>query len=48
MKTQVFDPENPWNDSKVYWHSILNFGIITTDYEGNIIDFVFNFLNLDI
>jgi hypothetical protein len=39
MKTQALDPQNPGNYFKVDWHSVLNFGIVITDYEGNIIDF---------
>ena len=39
VKTLVLDLKNPDNDSKVDWHSMLNFGIIITDYEGNIIEF---------
>jgi hypothetical protein len=46
MKTQVLDPKNPCSDSKVDWHSMLNFGIIITDYEGNIIDFDFYFFKI--
>jgi hypothetical protein len=38
VKTQVLDLKNPGNDSKVDWHLMLNFGIIITDYEGNIIE----------
>jgi len=33
MKTEVLDPKNPGNNSKVDWHLMFNFEIIITDYE---------------
>jgi hypothetical protein len=44
VKAQLLHPNNPCNGSKVDWHSILNFGIIITDYEGNIIDLDVSFV----
>jgi hypothetical protein len=38
VKTLLLDLKNPRNDSKVDWHSMLNSGIIITDYEVNIIE----------
>jgi len=46
MRTEVLDPNNPGNDSKVDWNSVLNFGIIITDYEVNIIDFEVSFFKV--
>jgi len=46
VKTLVLDLKNPGNDSKVDWHSMLNFGIIITDYEGNIIEFYMSLLKV--
>ena len=44
MKKLVFDLKNPGNDSNVDWHSMLNFGIIITDYERNITGFGISFV----
>jgi len=46
VKTLVLDLKNPRNDSKVDWHSMLNSGIIITDYEGNIIEFYMSFVKV--
>jgi hypothetical protein len=40
------DLKDPGNDFKVDWHSMLNFGIIITDYEGNIIEFFMSLLKV--
>jgi len=44
VKRPVLDIKNPANESSVDWYSMLNFGIIITDYEGNIIDFDVSFV----
>ena len=46
VKTLVLDVKNPGNDTKVDWHSMLNFGIIITDYEGNIFEFFMSFVKV--
>jgi hypothetical protein len=46
MKTQILDPRNPGNDSKFDWHSMLNYGVIITDNEGNVFDFDFSFVKV--
>ena len=46
VKTLVLDLKNPGNDSKVDRHSMLNFGIIITNYEGNCIEFYMSLLKV--
>jgi len=42
----LLDVKNPGNDSKVDWHSMLNFELIITHYERNIINFDISFVKV--
>ena len=46
VKTLALTLKNPGTISKFDWHPMFNFGIIMTDYEGNIIEFYMSLLKV--